>query len=165
MLITSQLPSSSSRPGSWLPRPQQEQFVMFCSSSLESISRGSDLRMSSQDGKGRKEEGPELLANQPACLLAWNTGVHMDSPCLGGEKSAVFSPVILIAAGFCHFGDPRFPPNEGRISRSSSLALGSLSLSRATQPLPLSSVSLVGLGTQVSFFSSRLHTCWCWGVI
>lgn len=42
---------------------------MFCSSRLERVPRGSDLRMSSQDGKGRKEEGLELLANQPACLL------------------------------------------------------------------------------------------------
>lgn len=36
----------------------QEQLVMFCSSRLERVSHGSDLRLRSQDGKSKKEEAP-----------------------------------------------------------------------------------------------------------
>nr|XP_035940153.1 uncharacterized protein LOC118530642 isoform X2 [Halichoerus grypus] len=65
---------SSSRLGSWRPRPQQEQLVMCCSSRLERVPHGSDLRLRSQDGKSKKEEAPTLLASQPAY---WWPGIQM----------------------------------------------------------------------------------------
>lgn len=69
---------------------------MFCSSRLERVLHGSDLRLRSQDGQSRKEE---TLNSWPtsSLLVAWSTGVHMGSPCLEGEKSALSSPVTLMA--------------------------------------------------------------------
>lgn len=71
---------------------------MLCSNRLERVPHGSDLRPRSQDGKSRKEEAPELLANQ---TVNWwlGTGGPSGLFCLEGDKSALSSPVILMAVG------------------------------------------------------------------
>lgn len=134
------LPSSSSRLGSRLPRPQQEQFVMLCSSRLERLPCGSDFRMSSQDGKGRKRKAVSSWpSSQLVCSLEYWCPYGLSLP--RRRKSALFSPVILIAAWFYLFWVLRLC--KGGLDKPELISgtCGSPLSYRGNSPIPLSSVS------------------------
>lgn len=111
---------------------------MFCSSRLERVSHGSDLRLRSQDGKSKKEEAHKLLASQPTYWWPRIQITCTSSPYLEEVKSALSRLVILMAPGahsvlgFPLKGvqpilDLEVTRNEGRVSMNESLALaGSL---------------------------------------
>lgn len=53
-----------------------------------------------EPGWEKQDRGGAQALGQPASLLvAWNTDACMSSPCLEGVKSALSSPVILMALG------------------------------------------------------------------